>query len=36
MLHQHVPAVLAAITVSCATALVLVVTRDGWLSLFWR
>ncbi|CAI2492605.1 ion channel protein [Serratia liquefaciens] len=35
MLHQHVPAVPAAITVSCAImGLVLVVTRDGWLSLF--
>lgn len=35
MLHQHVDAVPAAITVSCAVlGLVLVVTRDGWLSLF--
>lgn len=35
MLHQHVDAVPAAITVSCAIlGLVLVVTRDGWLSLF--
>jgi H+/Cl- antiporter ClcA len=35
MLHEHVPAVPAAITVSCAImGLVLVVTRDGWLSLF--
>ena len=35
MLHAHVPAVPAAITVSCAIlGLVLVVTRDGWLSLF--
>jgi H+/Cl- antiporter ClcA len=35
MLHHHVPAVPAAITVSCAVmGLVLVVTRDGWLSLF--
>ena len=32
MLHEHVP---AAITVSCAIlGIVLVVTRDGWLSLF--
>ncbi|OAT30622.1 chloride channel protein [Buttiauxella brennerae ATCC 51605] len=35
MLHQHVEAVPAAITMSCAIlGLVLVVTRDGWLSLF--
>lgn len=35
MLHEHVPAVPAAITVSCAIlGVVLVVTRDGWLSLF--
>ncbi|EEV3231151.1 TPA: ion channel protein [Escherichia coli] len=35
MLHEHVPAVPAAITVSCAIlSIVLVVTRDGWLSLF--
>ncbi|EFN8681776.1 ion channel protein [Escherichia coli] len=35
MLHEHVPAVPAAITVSCAILrIVLVVTRDGWLSLF--
>lgn len=35
MLHEHVEAVPAAITVSCAIlGLVLVVTRDGWLSLF--
>ncbi|QMX37755.1 ion channel protein [Escherichia coli] len=35
MLHEHVPAVSAAITVSCAIlGIVLVVTRDGWLSLF--
>ncbi|MBS5154878.1 ion channel protein [Escherichia ruysiae] len=35
MLHKHVPAVPAAITVSCAIlGMVLVVTRDGWLSLF--
>ena len=35
MLHAHVDAVPAAITVSCAIlGLVLVVTRDGWLSLF--
>jgi H+/Cl- antiporter ClcA len=35
MLHQHVEAVPAAITISCAVlGLVLVVTRDGWLSLF--
>ncbi len=34
-LHAHVEAVPAAITVSCAIlGLVLVVTRDGWLSLF--
>ncbi|UIV25815.1 ion channel protein [Escherichia coli] len=33
MLHEHVPAVPAAITVSCAIlGIVLVVTRDGWLS----
>ena len=33
--HEHVPAVPAAITVSCAIlGIVLVVTRDGWLSLF--
>ncbi|HDQ6440266.1 TPA: ion channel protein [Shigella flexneri] len=32
MLHEHVPAVPAAITVSCAIlGIVLVVTRDGWL-----
>ncbi|STM10294.1 putative voltage gated chloride channel protein [Escherichia coli] len=32
---KHVPAVPAAITVSCAIlGIVLVVTRDGWLSLF--
>lgn len=31
MLHEHVPAVPAAITVSCAIlGIVLVVTRDGW------
>ena len=37
MLHEHVPAVPAAITVSCAIlGIVLVVTRDGWLSLLWR
>lgn len=36
MLHEHVPAVPAAITVSCAIlGIVLVVTRDGWLSLFY-
>ena len=35
MLHEHVPAVPAAITVCCAIlGIVLVVTRDGWLSLF--
>ncbi|EHB0503988.1 TPA: ion channel protein [Escherichia coli] len=35
MLHEHVPVVPAAITVSCAIlGIVLVVTRDGWLSLF--
>ncbi len=35
MLHEHVPAVPAEITVSCAIlGIVLVVTRDGWLSLF--
>ncbi|EJB9899341.1 ion channel protein [Escherichia coli] len=35
MLHEHVPAVPVAITVSCAIlGIVLVVTRDGWLSLF--
>ncbi|ENA39133.1 voltage gated chloride channel family protein [Escherichia coli P0301867.4] len=35
MLHEHVPAVPAAITVSCAIlGIVLVGTRDGWLSLF--
>ncbi|EFH6477687.1 ion channel protein [Escherichia coli] len=35
MLHEHDPAVPAAITVSCAIlGIVLVVTRDGWLSLF--
>lgn len=35
MLHAHVEAVTAAITISCAIlGLVLVVTRDGWLSLF--
>ena len=35
MLPEHVPAVPAAITVSCAIlGIVLVVTRDGWLSLF--
>ncbi|HFI8487649.1 TPA: ion channel protein [Escherichia coli] len=35
MLHEHVPAVPAAITVSCAIlGIVLVVTRDGRLSLF--
>ena len=35
MLHEHVDAVPAAVTVSCAVlGLVLVVTRDGWLSLF--
>ncbi|EHQ8140811.1 ion channel protein [Escherichia albertii] len=35
MLHAHVPTVPEAITVSCAIlGIVLVVTRDGWLSLF--
>lgn len=35
MLQEHFPAVPAAITVSCAIlGIVLVVTRDGWLSLF--
>ncbi|HBK3359870.1 TPA: ion channel protein [Escherichia coli] len=35
MLHEHVPPVPAAITVSCAIlGIVLLVTRDGWLSLF--
>lgn len=35
MLHAHVPTVPAAITVSCAIlGIVLVITRDGWLSLF--
>ena len=35
ILQAHVPAVPAAITVSCAIlGIVLVVTRDGWLSLF--
>ncbi|QNK08033.1 ion channel protein [Enterobacter sp. JUb54] len=35
MLHSHVDAVPAAITVSCAIlGMTLVVTRDGWLSLF--
>lgn len=35
MLHAHVDAVPAAITVSCAIlGMMLVVTRDGWLSLF--
>ncbi|HAG5912713.1 TPA: ion channel protein [Escherichia coli] len=35
MLHEHVPPVPAAITVSCAIlGIVQVVTRDGWLSLF--
>ncbi|MRS91053.1 ion channel protein [Enterobacteriaceae bacterium RIT714] len=35
MLHQHVEAVPAAITISCSIlGLVLVVTRDAWLSLF--
>ncbi|WP_039058848.1 ion channel protein [Enterobacter sp. Bisph1] len=35
MLHEHVDAVPAAVTVSCAVlGLVLVVTRDAWLSLF--
>ncbi len=35
MLHEHVEAVPAAITISCSIlGLVLVVTRDAWLSLF--
>lgn len=35
MLHEHVDAVPAAITLSCAIlGMVLVVTRDAWLSLF--
>ena len=35
MLHEHVDAVPAAVTVSCAVlGMILVVTRDGWLSLF--
>lgn len=35
MLHQHVDAVPAAITISCSIlGLMLVVTRDAWLSLF--
>ncbi|MGS3446994.1 ion channel protein [Klebsiella electrica] len=35
MLHAHVDAVPAAITVSCSIlGMTLVVTRDGWLSLF--
>ncbi|VDZ72349.1 putative voltage gated chloride channel protein [Atlantibacter hermannii] len=35
MLHEHVEAVPAAVTVSCAVlGMVLVVTRDGWMSLF--
>ncbi len=35
MLHAHVDAVPAAITISCAVmGMVLVVTRDAWLSLF--
>ncbi|MDK9358322.1 ion channel protein [Lelliottia sp. V106_10] len=35
MLHEHVDAVPAAITVSCSIlGFVLVVTRDAWLSLF--
>ncbi|MEH4625852.1 ion channel protein [Phytobacter diazotrophicus] len=35
MLHEHVNAVPAAITISCAIlGMVLVVTRDAWLSLF--
>lgn len=35
MLHEHVDAVPAAITVSCSIlGMVLVVTRDAWLSLF--
>lgn len=35
LLHNHVDSVPAAVTVSCAVmGMVLVVTRDGWLSLF--
>lgn len=35
MLHNHVDSIPAAVTVSCAVlGLVLVVTRDSWLSLF--
>ncbi|WP_312132490.1 chloride channel protein, partial [Leclercia sp.] len=35
MLHEHVEAVPLAITISCSImGLVLVVTRDAWLSLF--
>jgi H+/Cl- antiporter ClcA len=35
MLHEHVEAVPAAINISCSIlGLVLVVTRDAWLSLF--
>ena len=35
MLHHYAPDVPAAVTVSCAVmGMVLVVTRDGWLSLF--
>ncbi|MBU9853603.1 ion channel protein [Rahnella aceris] len=35
MLHQYAPDVPAAVTISCAVmGMVLVVTRDGWLSLF--
>jgi len=35
MLHEHVDVVPAAVTVSCAVlGMVLVVTRDGWMSLF--
>lgn len=35
MLHEYAPDVPAAVTVSCAVmGMVLVVTRDGWLSLF--
>lgn len=35
MLHQHVPAVPLAVTLSCSVlGIMLVVTRDGWLSLF--
>lgn len=35
MLHEHVEAVPAAITISCAIlGMMLVVTRDAWLSLF--